>query len=159
MKIFGISKKELKRRLLEVQEEKKNLMFINEEHKKVNGKIMEELKGQQKLVTKKANKINEQARELESAKEVISRLSEEILQYKNTIRKINGSKGGLTTENNKLKKLVGELTKKLEESMTDKYILKKVPAGKRPKGEPIRIKSHAVQSKIVKQMHREDSDE
>lgn len=159
MKIFGISKKELKRRLLEVQEEKKNLMFINEDHKKENGKIMEELKSQQKLVTKKANKINEQAKELESAREVISRLSEDILRYKNTIRKISCSKGGLTTENNKLKKLVEELTKKLEESMTDKYILKKVPAGKRPKGEPIRIKSHAVQSRIVKQMHREDSDE
>ena len=55
--------------------------------------------------------------------------------------------------------MVEELTKKLEESMTDKYILKKVPAGKRPKGEPIRIKSHAVQSKIVKQMHSEDSNE
>ena len=159
MKIFGMSKKELKRMLAEAQEEKKNLMFINEEHKKVNGKIMEELKHQQKLVTKKANKIDEQAKELESAKEVISRLSEDILQYKNSIRKLNSSKGGLTTKNNKLKKLVEELTKKLEESMTDKYIIKKVPAGKRPKGEPIRIKSHAVQSRIVKQMHREDSDE
>lgn len=159
MKIFGISKKKLKRRLLEVQEEKKNLIFINEEHKKVNDKIMEELKHQQKLVTKKANKIDEQAKKLESAKEVISRLSEDILQYKNTIRKINGSKGGLTHENNKLKKLVEELTKKLEESMTDKYILKTVPAGKRPKGNSMRLKSQTFQSKIVKQMHREDSNE
>ena len=124
MKIFGISKKQLKQELLECREANKDLIFINEEYKKYINKLTD------------------------------------LLDEKNAIiRKINGAKGGLTAENNKLKKSVEELTKKLEESMSDKYRVRKIPSGRRPKAAPMRIKINAVQSKIVKKVYEEAKDE
>ena len=137
MKIFGISKKQLKQELLECREANKDLIFINEEYKKYINKLTDLLDEKNAII----RKINGAAH---------NALSE---------TKINGAKGGLTAENNKLKKSVEELTKKLEESMSDKYRVRKIPSGRRPKAAPMRIKSNAVQSKIVKKVYEEAKDE
>lgn len=64
-----------------------------------------------------------------------------------------GAKGGYVKENNKLKKQIEELEEKLKESMTDKYRVKKIPTGRRPKGPAMKLTSHAVVSKITRKMH------
>lgn len=58
---------------------------------------------------------------------------------KEELKETRGSKGGLTKENNKLKseneelnKQIIELKKKLEESMTNKYLVRKIPSGRTP---------------------------
>lgn len=101
-------------------------------------------------------------------------------QLKNTeaARKKNASKiGGLTTslnkEKNKTKELLNaldsqkehyenkvaeledtikDLEVKLEESMSDKYLVKKLPAGRRPKTQTMKLKSCTVQSNIARKM-------
>lgn len=130
MKIFGMSKKQLKKLLEVAEEENAHLNWINEQYKKINEQY---------------KKMNEKA---------LDKMSE----LKTTIRKNNGAKGGLVAENNKLRKQNAELKQKLEESMSDKYRVKKIPSGRRPKGEPMRIKSNAVQSRIVKKVYEDAKD-
>ena len=69
----------------------------------------------------------------------IDELTSENYDLHKKIKQEQGAKGGLTKNNNKLKKEVVELQKevenlkaKLEESMTDKYLVKKIPSGKTP---------------------------
>ena len=54
---------------------------------------------------------------------------------------------------NKLKKDLEETQKKLEESMTDKYLVKRVPMGKLPKSQVMKMKSHAKQDKIIQKIY------
>ena len=90
---------------------------------------------------------------------VITNLTGALEKYKSKLRKIAGTNGGLIRQNKRLKLLVDDLTKNLEEAKNGKYVLKKLPAAKRPKSEFIRLKGQSFQSKIVKQMHCEDTNE
>ena len=82
------------------------------------------------------------------------------LQMTEEARRKNASKiGGLTTslnkekkENEELQNKVKDLEVKLEESMSDKYLVKKIPAGRRPKTQTMKIKSCTVQSNIARKM-------
>ena len=82
------------------------------------------------------------------------------LQMTEEARRKNTSKiGGLTTslnkekkENEELKNKVKDLEVKLEESMSDKYLVKKIPAGRRPKTQTMKLKSCTVQSNIARKM-------
>lgn len=71
----------------------------------------------------------------------------------NEIKSLKGAKGGYTKQINKLKAALEETQKKLEESMTDKYLVKKIPMGKLPKGQVMQMKSHAKQDKIIKKVY------
>ena len=75
-----------------------------------------------------------------------------IEELKAQIKIVNGQKGNLTRKVNELTKRVEELKKQLAESMTDKFRVKKMPSGKKPKGQSIRIKSSSKQSKIIKKV-------
>lgn len=68
-------------------------------------------------------------------------------------KSLKSSKGGYTRVINKLKKDLEETQKKLEESMTNKYLVKKVPMGKLPKGQVMKMKSHAKQDKIIQKVY------
>lgn len=82
------------------------------------------------------------------------------LQMTENARRTNAGKiGGLTTELNKKKKKVEELENnvkdlevKLEESMSDKYLVRKLPAGRRPKTQTMKIKNCTVPSNIARKM-------
>lgn len=72
------------------------------------------------------------------------------------------AKGGYNKQINQLHKVIDNLkieledtNKKLEESMTDKYLVKKIPSGKRPKTIFTKINNSSVQSNIVKNMYKE----
>lgn len=80
------------------------------------------------------------------------------------IKQLQGSKGGFTKEINKLKKQIEELQiqnidlkAKLEESMTDKYLVKKVPSGRKPN--TIKTKVSAPMSSTVRKYMKEAFDE
>lgn len=77
-----------------------------------------------------------------------------------TIKQLRGAKGGYVKEINKLKaeleetkKKLEETEKKLEESLSDAYLRVKVPMGKLPKGQVMKMKSHAKQDKIIKKIY------
>lgn len=72
------------------------------------------------------------------------------------------AKGGYNKQINQLHKVIDNLkieleetNQKLEESMTDKYLVKKIPSGKRPKTIFTKINNSSVQSNIVKNMYKE----
>jgi len=166
IKIQKISKKEYSKLLSDLKA--KNNELLN--HIKRIKEDKYELKKQYELLdgklVKASDKLKEKDRilknyeeDIEIANATISKLSKKINQLKENNKKIGGAKGGLIKENKYLKESVKDLTIKLEESMSDKYVLKKLPSGKRPKGDLMRLKSQTFQSKIVKQMHREDSNE
>ncbi len=139
----------------------------------------EEIERLQKIIIDVSNKSiynYEQNKELNN---VILDLSDEICilrknktELENKIREINGSKGGLTREIHKLNKTIEEnknsyenslktlnnelleTKKKLEESMSDKYLIKKVrPAGTQK--QTMKIKSGYLEGKIMNKIKEE----
>ena len=67
-------------------------------------------------------------------------------------KKLLGAKGGYVKEINKLKKQVEELDFKLKESMTGKYVLKKIPSGRKPKSQTMKIKDCSRISNISRKV-------
>lgn len=104
--------------------------------------------------------------QMEEYKKEIIELNKKLESKELQRRKLACKIGGLNTSSNKTLKELGEaktkiktmeqeikdLKNKLAESMTDKYIVKKIPSGRTPKPERMRIKSHAKQSKIIKEI-------
>ena len=139
----------------------------------------EEIERLQKIIIDVSNKSiynYEQNKELNN---VILDLSDEICilrkdktELENKIREINGSKGGLTREIHKLNKTIEEnqnsyenslktlnnelleTKQKLEESMSDKYLIKRVrPAGTQK--QTMKIKSGYLEGKIMNKIKEE----
>lgn len=73
------------------------------------------------------------------------------LELNKKIKSLQGSNGGKTKQINKLTKEVAELKLKLEESMTDKYLVRKLPPVKAPKSQKIKIRNK-VTPKVQKYM-------
>ena len=117
------------------------------------------------------NKNEELAEIIEQDNEQMEEYKKEIIELNKKLeakelqrRKLACKIGGLNTGANKTQKELGEaktkiqemkqeikeLKNKLAESMTDKYLVKKIPSGRTPKPEKMRIKSNAKQSKIIK---------
>ena len=71
----------------------------------------------------------------------------------NVIKELNSAKGGFTKRINQLTRELEETKKKLEESLSDAYLRVKVPMGKLPKGQVMKMKSHAKQDKIIKKIY------
>lgn len=78
---------------------------------------------------------------------------EEVRKLKVENKSLKAAKGGYVVQMNKLKKDLEETQKKLEESMTNKYLVKKVPMGKLPKSQVMKMKSHAKQDKIIQKIY------
>ncbi len=55
-------------------------------------------------------------------------------------------------ERDKALKKIEKLEEQLKESMTDKYIVRKVPSGRKPKGQTMKVKGSNVNSKIIKKI-------
>ena len=73
----------------------------------------------------------------------------------NVIKELNSAKGGFTKRINQLTRELEETKKKLAESMTDKYLRKRVPMGRLPKGQVMKMKSHAKQDKIIQKVYED----
>ena len=94
--------------------------------------------------------------ELEELKEQNQKNLENIENLNIEIKMLKFAKGGYKSTITKLKNEVDELNKKLAESMTDKYLLKKIPSGRLPKGEPMKIRGSAKTSAIAKNLKTEE---
>lgn len=98
----------------------------------------------------KRNETNEKL--IEGCERAEIEYKKEIEQLKEEKKKLLGAKGGYTKEINKLKKQVEELDFKLKESMTDKYVLKKIPSGRRPKSQTMKLKDCSRISNISRKV-------
>lgn len=117
----------------------------NEKLRKQNTEIKNENKELTEIIEEYQKEITELNKKLE-AKE---------LQRRKLACKIGGLSTGANKTQNELKEAkdkIKDLENKLAESMTDKYLVKKIPSGRTPKPERMRIKSHAKQSKIIKEI-------
>lgn len=94
----------------------------------------------EKRIIQQEIKIGEFKTKIASCKNKNMQLEDENRQLKEENKKLLGAKGGYTKEINKLKKQVEELDFKLKESMTGKYVLKKIPSGRRPKSQTMKLK-------------------
>ena len=82
----------------------------------------------------------------------IQKLNFLVKQLKEKNKKLLGAKGGYKARINKLKKQVVELEEKYKESMTGKYVLKKIPSGRRPKSQPMKLKDCSRISNISRKV-------
>ena len=140
----------------------------------------EEIERLQKIIIDVSSKSKynyEQNKELNN--EILD-LSDEICilrknktKLENKIREINGAKGGLTKEIHKLNKIIKEnknsyennlkmlnnelleTKSKLEESMTDKYLVKKIRPATSKQKQTMKIKSGYIEGKIINKIKEE----
>lgn len=107
----------------------------------------------EKRLERQETKIGELNTKIASCKNKNMQLEDENRQLKEENKKLLGAKGGYIKEINKLKKQIEELDFKLKESMTDKYLIKKLPSGRKPKNQTMKLTSHTVVSNITRKMH------
>lgn len=102
----------------------------------------------------------------QNAKEICLRTIEDMHfkmeDYKKQIKSLKNAKGGYASKSSKLKKekealenKIAELEEKLAESMTDKYLVRKIKTGKRPNTLKTKVRNTSGQSNIVKNLHKE----
>lgn len=94
----------------------------------------------------------ELAEESVKQKGIINAYASEIGKLSVLVRKLKGSKGGFTARINKLTKENEELKKKLEESMSDKYLVKKLRPQRTPKTQKMHLTGNAKTSSIIKKV-------
>lgn len=128
---------------LEIQ--KLKLIKENSELEECNKNLQDEIKNQRCSISTLDKRSNRYLEEINLIKQQL------ITQG----RKHNSSKGAYIKSINQLKKNIQELEVKLAESMSDKYLVKKIPSGRTPKSQTMRTKSSAKQSNIVKNLHKE----
>lgn len=117
-------------------ENKLSISSLNKEIENLNGI----LKSSNDTIANQNTKIVYLREKLSLKKITENDLFFKIEELKKELKKINGTKGGLTKENNKLKleneslKLaIVKLKDDLKDAMSDKYLRKEIPSGKRPK--------------------------
>lgn len=117
------------------------------------------IKDMEKIITKKANELLKANKllEIEIEKNVAHQKEKNDLHTK--VKELSGTKGGLTKQNNILLKKNKELKQQLEESMSNKYLVKKIPSGRMPKGEKIGIKRRNKNSQVQKILNEKTLEE
>lgn len=93
--------------------------------------------------------LKEKNKKQKSQFEKMKALNEDI---SDKLKKALGAKGDLIKQINKKDKEIADLRQKLDDSMTDKYLVRHIPAEKPPKIRRV-YRSSKVQSKIVKDIH------
>ena len=126
-------------------------LFYKKDYLKAEKRVKEL---ERKILSANAD-IEEQEQRYNICMQTIESMHYKMEEMKKEIRKLRGGKGGFTREINKLKKENEELKKKLEESMTDKYLVKRIRPGKIPNTLKTRVRNTSGQSNIVKNLHRE----
>lgn len=129
-----------------LESQKLELIKDNSELEECNKNLQNKIKSQSGMVSALSKRADRYQKDNDELREKI------ISQG----RKHNSSKGAYIKCINKLKVQVKELEDKLAESMSDKYLVKKIPSGRTPKSQTMRTKSSAKQSSIVKNLHKED---
>lgn len=102
------------------------------------------------------NKVNKLTFDFERSIELVDELRDKLFKTEKSLKEVRGAKGGLTKRLNELNnelqakdKKIEELRIKLEDSMTDKYAVKKIKSGRRPNTLK-RSSARPVQSSVQK---------
>lgn len=133
--------------------------YMKEQNAKLNGKIRE-LKDQIEVGEKQYNdlvdKVNKLTFDFERSTELVDELRDKLFKTEKSLKEVRGAKGGLTKRLNELNnelqakdKKIEEFKIKLEDSMTDKYAVKKIKSGRRPNTLK-RSSARPVQSSVQK---------
>lgn len=93
-------------------------------------------------------------KKLEESQKENKNISNLCIELKDKVQRLLCAKGGTTKEINKLKKENKELKEKLAESMTDKYLIRKLPADKTKSTLKMKSKNTSKQSNIIKNIHK-----
>ena len=101
---------------------------------------------------KAKDKIEKLTKKNEEYKIANTDLENKVTELEDKVKQLNCSKGGYIKTINKLTNENQKLQDQLEESMTDKYLVRKVPEGKKPKVQTMKVKSSSVPSKIIKKI-------
>lgn len=137
-----------------------NMMIENNRYKELidmNNKLIEKLSNKIKELND-SNKIKDA--HIKKIQEEFSNFKEYATMYESKLEKevnsLKKSKGGFKKEINKQRKKVEELEIKLKESMTDKYLVHKLPPVKAKPTFKAKIKDSSKTSNIMKNLHKED---
>ena len=118
-----------------------------------NDKLIKIKETNESVINNLRNSMKEYEQIINNLKMDIKRSNYEMVNITKDYKKqLNGAKGGYVKEINKLKKQVEELTFKLEESMTDKYLVKKIKPGRTPKGPQMKLKDCSRISNISRKV-------
>lgn len=137
MKIFY--KKDFQR----VLEEKNDLNKEYEDYKSTSENTISEL--------------NNKSYELLTENSKLKTLKLDVDKVKEELRKVNGAKGGLVKENNKLKSTIkdkdneiADLKAKISDLQSDRYLIKKIPTGRTKSTSKTKITSSSKESNVIK---------
>ena len=126
-------------------EENKKLKYEKFGWVKMNDNLEKRLEQQKK-------KIGEFKTKIASCKNKNMQLEDENRQLKELNETLTNECWGLEMTITQLKKQVEELDFKLKESMTDKYVLKKIPSGRKPKSQTMKLKDCSRVSNISRKV-------
>lgn len=112
-------------------------IFQNYQSKKKLKQSNEELK----------NKLKNTKKELSTSYDRIQKLTAEVENSMVSIKSFE-------QEIERLTNIIDDLDYKLKESMTDKYLVKKIPSGRPPHTAKMKVKSCTKTSSICKKMHQ-----
>ncbi len=130
---------------------KKDYFRVLEELNKTNGELEEEKEAKEFFI----DKLQQEEKSHQACLNTIESLYYKMKELKDELRKSKNGRGGYTKEINKLKKEKAELEQKLADSMTDKYLVKKLKPGKKPNTLTMSVRGSSVQSNIVKNLYKE----
>lgn len=131
---------------------KKDYFRVLDELNKIKGELEEEQEQKEFVI----DKLKEEERANQACLKTIEDMYYKIKELRDELRKVKNGRGGYTKEINKLKKANAELEQKLADSMTDKYLVKKLKPGKKPNTLTMAVRGSSVQSNIVKNLHKEE---
>ena len=106
----------------------------------------------EKRLEQQETKIGEFKTKIASCKNKNMQLEDENRQLKELNETLTNECWGLEMTITQLKKQVEELDFKLKESMTDKYVLKKIPSGRKPKSQTMKLKDCSRVSNISRKV-------
>lgn len=129
---------------------KKDYFRVLDELNKIKGELEEEQEQKEFVI----DKLKEEERANQACLKTIEDMHYKIKELRDELRKVKNGRGGYTKEINKLKKANAELEQKLADSMTDKYLVKKIRPGKKPNTLKMAVRNSQVQSNIVKNLYR-----
>lgn len=108
------------------------------------------------IIIEQKTKIGELKTKIASCKNKNMQLEDENRQLKEENKELQEETIKLTELWSKSQEEKRQLEEKLKESMTDKYLVRKIPSGRRPKGQPMKLTSHTVVSNITRKMFNND---
>ena len=117
-----------------------------------NRKLKDEQFGWAKMNDNLEIRLKQQETKLGEFKTKIASCKNKNMQLKDENRQLKEENQQLLAAKSELEKKVEELEIKLKESMTDKYLVRKVPSGRPPKGQPMKVKDWTKISNISRKV-------